>query len=319
VYTLHRTFQWGSLFWPTSWKWDPWRFFWDFNIFIQSQCFVRVLQAISYLRCVDVGDGTPSSAFVKRELKLFIYGRFATCRTSRALFFVFSLFQNYFDCPSRHSVNLCHPFLPLFLNFFEECYRSHFIFTPVFLFIIFFIFRNLFAICIDTFKYNQQMVCWEAEGGYITYVCYSSSALWCFVALIGANRWIAVNAEVARQYQTCPLLQWHRLYWLKGPIGRLNCSLQQGSACWALTARSAPKTAKASFFLYRLMCDLHYPPISVVLEALYIANVVLRRLPDMCTLPCKKKKLNSMVWVREQTKPSERPPLVGEVTANFCG
>jgi hypothetical protein len=31
------------------------------------------------------------------------------------------------------------------------------------------------------------------------------------------------------------------------------------------------------------------------------------------------KKLNSMVWVRERTTPTERPPLVGEVIANFCG
>jgi hypothetical protein len=27
----------------------------------------------------------------------------------------------------------------------------------------------------------------------------------------------------------------------------------------------------------------------------------------------------SMVWVRERTIPIERPPLVGEVIANFCG
>jgi hypothetical protein len=27
----------------------------------------------------------------------------------------------------------------------------------------------------------------------------------------------------------------------------------------------------------------------------------------------------SMVLVRERTTPTERPPLVGEVTANFCG
>jgi hypothetical protein len=30
-------------------------------------------------------------------------------------------------------------------------------------------------------------------------------------------------------------------------------------------------------------------------------------------------KLNSMVWVRERTIPTERPPLVGEVISNFCG
>jgi hypothetical protein len=30
-------------------------------------------------------------------------------------------------------------------------------------------------------------------------------------------------------------------------------------------------------------------------------------------------KLNSMVWVRERTISTERPPLVGEVIANLCG
>jgi hypothetical protein len=30
-------------------------------------------------------------------------------------------------------------------------------------------------------------------------------------------------------------------------------------------------------------------------------------------------KLNSMVWVRERTIPTERPPFVGEVIANFWG
>jgi hypothetical protein len=30
-------------------------------------------------------------------------------------------------------------------------------------------------------------------------------------------------------------------------------------------------------------------------------------------------KKNSVTWVRERTIPTERPPLVGEVSANFCG
>jgi hypothetical protein len=33
----------------------------------------------------------------------------------------------------------------------------------------------------------------------------------------------------------------------------------------------------------------------------------------------KKTKLNSVAWVREQTIPTERPNLVGEVSGNFCG
>jgi hypothetical protein len=32
-----------------------------------------------------------------------------------------------------------------------------------------------------------------------------------------------------------------------------------------------------------------------------------------------RKKKNSMVWVRERTIPTERPPLFGEVVANFYG
>jgi hypothetical protein len=36
-------------------------------------------------------------------------------------------------------------------------------------------------------------------------------------------------------------------------------------------------------------------------------------------LPALSLKKNSMVWVRERTIPTERPPLVGEVIANFCG
>jgi hypothetical protein len=33
---------------------------------------------------------------------------------------------------------------------------------------------------------------------------------------------------------------------------------------------------------------------------------------------CSVKKLNAMAWVRERTIPTERPPLVDEVSANFC-
>jgi hypothetical protein len=32
-----------------------------------------------------------------------------------------------------------------------------------------------------------------------------------------------------------------------------------------------------------------------------------------------KTKLNSIIWVHERTIPTEGPPLVGEVIANFCG
>jgi hypothetical protein len=47
------------------------------------------------------------------------------------------------------------------------------------------------------------------------------------------------------------------------------------------------------------------------------------RLYKCCALNCiwstqKNKQTNSMVWVRERTLPTERPPLVGEVIASFC-
>jgi hypothetical protein len=36
-------------------------------------------------------------------------------------------------------------------------------------------------------------------------------------------------------------------------------------------------------------------------------------------LPCLNKKKNSVALVRKQTIPTERPPHVGGVNANFCG
>jgi hypothetical protein len=36
-------------------------------------------------------------------------------------------------------------------------------------------------------------------------------------------------------------------------------------------------------------------------------------------LHCLSWELNSVALVRKRTTPTERPPLVGEVSANFCG
>jgi hypothetical protein len=55
---------------------------------------------------------------------------------------------------------------------------------------------------------------------------------------------------------------------------------------------------------------------------LYRYITLKRTLQEIYRIHIKKKKktqLNSIVWVREWTIPTERPPLVGEVTANFCG
>jgi hypothetical protein len=57
-----------------------------------------------------------------------------------------------------------------------------------------------------------------------------------------------------------------------------------------------------------------------------LSHIILAMTPATGILPeCYKwvltvtKNLNSVIWVRERTIPTERPPLVGEVTANFCG
>jgi hypothetical protein len=42
-------------------------------------------------------------------------------------------------------------------------------------------------------------------------------------------------------------------------------------------------------------------------------------LGDIGALNIHMHKLNSVVLVRKQTLPTERPPLAGEVNANFCG
>jgi hypothetical protein len=61
-----------------------------------------------------------------------------------------------------------------------------------------------------------------------------------------------------------------------------------------------------------------YIKINVILEhASYPKNGPLYSILNH--IQCIKPKLNSVALVRERTIPTERPPLVGEVAANFCG
>jgi hypothetical protein len=46
------------------------------------------------------------------------------------------------------------------------------------------------------------------------------------------------------------------------------------------------------------------------IQCIYVVSGVVRRADS---------KLNSVALVRERTIPTERPPPVGEVSANFCG
>jgi hypothetical protein len=52
-------------------------------------------------------------------------------------------------------------------------------------------------------------------------------------------------------------------------------------------------------------------------EAVHQLFIHLKKAYDSVTKEGRKKE-NSMVRVRERTIPTERPPLVGEVIANFC-
>jgi hypothetical protein len=58
------------------------------------------------------------------------------------------------------------------------------------------------------------------------------------------------------------------------------------------------------FFLVR--------PTEMVPEASVICNQLERLIPPP-------PKTNSVAWVRERTVQTDRPPLVGELSANFCG
>jgi hypothetical protein len=50
-----------------------------------------------------------------------------------------------------------------------------------------------------------------------------------------------------------------------------------------------------------------------------LPNIHLRRDIKSVSRNIVDKKQNSMVWGRERTIPTERPPLLGEVIADFCG
>jgi hypothetical protein len=59
---------------------------------------------------------------------------------------------------------------------------------------------------------------------------------------------------------------------------------------------------------------LAVPKIVPLKEGAWFASTVAPALGKALT-----KKLNSVALVRERTIPTERPPLVGEVSANLCG
>jgi hypothetical protein len=66
-------------------------------------------------------------------------------------------------------------------------------------------------------------------------------------------------------------------------------------------------------------CPSCTPRHCVPFTALHTAAVLRWKIFDPPQHGVIKTKLNSMVRVRERTIPTERPPLVVEVIANFCG
>jgi hypothetical protein len=85
-------------------------------------------------------------------------------------------------------------------------------------------------------------------------------------------------------------------------VGRSNQNRHRcDSSAWTAPAELAVTANKE--LLLKLPCRLHLVPVWSSLARCNKTN----------------KQTNSVVWVCEQTIPTERPPLVGEVIANFCG
>jgi hypothetical protein len=71
--------------------------------------------------------------------------------------------------------------------------------------------------------------------------------------------------------------------------------------------------------LYQARYNIHWTTSVKVHFATWKCSICSLQVASGCINIFCKKQTNSMVWVRERTIPTERPPLVGEVSANFCG
>jgi hypothetical protein len=110
-----------------------------------------------------------------------------------------------------------------------------------------------------------------------------------------------------------------KLYWLLGHKSKLSTNNKlliykvilkpiwtYGIQLWGTTSNSNIEILERfQSKVLRLIVDATW----------YVSNSVIRKDLQIPT----KTTLNSMVWVCKRTIPTERPPLVGEVIANFCG
>jgi hypothetical protein len=101
-------------------------------------------------------------------------------------------------------------------------------------------------------------------------------------------------------------------------VPRSEC--KHGAWCWAMTAFSIPRN---SFFANNFLSS-HYKREPAPLDHFVKQDMKRMRCREssqwlLYVPPTSTKTANSVVWVRELTIPTERPPLVDEVSANFCG
>jgi hypothetical protein len=95
-----------------------------------------------------------------------------------------------------------------------------------------------------------------------------------------------------------------------------------GSSClWKLMRRSERNNVTNHFHSHHTHNTTRLPNTGNKFHSHYIHDTT--RLPNtrnkFHSHHITNKQTDSMVWVRERTIPTERPPLVGEVIANFCG
>jgi hypothetical protein len=88
---------------------------------------------------------------------------------------------------------------------------------------------------------------------------------------------------------------------------------EERRVCSAQRTSLACKAIRSEHGVACRRCFVHMHSVNIqnrVYEAVYFGH--------LC-LPMHSIKLNSVALVRKRTIPTEQPPLVGEVSANFCG
>jgi hypothetical protein len=105
-----------------------------------------------------------------------------------------------------------------------------------------------------------------------------------------------------------------------------SASSFQAPSIYVLTLNKLYSTSKA--YRSRVSCHVKYKKL-LAMEQFYCilyTKYIKERETQISSVhkfllwnySCSNKKLNSVAWVRERTIPAEQPPLIVEVSANFC-